>query len=122
MNQVNGDICRTNDNCWSKKCSNEVCAPDLSKENNCDDDRDCAAGKYCASDDKKCYDIKLEGRPCSKNSECGWLAGCFEDPDSFVQTCKHWGSIKNGFKIGKTKIQNPYYFCESLHSEFNADD
>jgi hypothetical protein len=115
-------VCKTNDNCYSKICKNEVCSPDLTKENNCERDEDCAAGKYCASDDKHCYDIKLEGRPCSKNSECGWLAGCFEDPDSFVQTCKHWGSIKNGFKIGKTKIQNPYYFCESLHSEFNEED
>ena len=85
-------------------------------------DMDCAAGKYCDITDSKCYEIKNMGMPCTKDSECGWLAGCFSDPDSFVDSCKHWGTIPNGFKIGKTRIENKWYFCQSLHTEFVEDD
>lgn len=64
-----------------------------------------------------CRDVKPIGSSCLKDFECGYSADCFEDPDSYVKTCKRLFSLPNGSKIKNSRVSNSYYLCESSHSE-----
>ena len=74
-----GEDCKTNDDCYSNKCSNKKCKGKEDGEE-CSDDNECSMVSYCSKNSTEsrgiCIHIKNVTVPCEEDKECNITAIC----------------------------------------------